>query len=112
MPESVLTAPSAACFMHMRKNARYYVLLKGSNLQPGDTRVVETVTDIQAPVSHTVEFSAERHPHLEVHMGILSLQLQCKDTVASRQGPQPRGGGWRSLSEDSKSKTQVAEKQT
>ena len=107
MPESVLTTPSAACFMHTHENARYHVLLKGSNLQAGDTRVVEgTGTDIQAPVSHTVEFSAEQHPHLEVHSGY-SVK-----TVASQQGPQPQGGGCRSLSQDSKSNAEVAEKQT
>lgn len=52
-------------------------------------------SDVQAPVSHTVEFSAKLHRHLEVLMGILSLPLQCKDTVARQQGPQPGAGGCR-----------------
>ena len=63
-------------------------------------------------MSHTVEFSAELHPHPEVLMGIRSLPLQCKDTVASQQGPQPRARGVQTLSEDSKSNAQVAENQT
>lgn len=100
---------STACFMHTQENARYHVLLKGSNLQPGDTRVEGTAT---SRLQWATLWSSVRNcTVMRCSWVSCHSRYSVKTRWPANKDPNP-GQGVQTLSQDSKSNAQVAEKQT